>query len=102
MNKQELTGALAETLRTNSGNAERLASQFILLGTKYRKNLIRKLNGEQVDRNLEKTEAAIKNLCDRLALSYRLVDDVRGPSLRLFLDNGYDSLAGGYAVEDNI
>lgn len=55
-----------------------------------------------MDRNLEKTEAAIKNLCDRLALSYRLVDDVRGPSLRLFLDNGYDSLAGGYAVEDKL
>ena len=102
MNKQELTTALAETLRVDNANASRLAGRFILLGKKYRKNLLRQVNGAPMAAQLSKTEAEIKNLCDRLALRYKIVEDVRGPILRLYLgDFGY-AFTGGCLVEDGL
>lgn len=64
MNKQELTGALAETLRTNPGNAERLASQFILLGTKYRKKpdpqIERRTGGPESGKNRSSDQKSLR------------------------------------------
>lgn len=102
MNKTELAKSLADTLKIEQPAAERLAGKFILLGTKYRKNILRHMDGEHTQRQLDKTAADIKDLCDRLALRYKIVEDPRGPILRLYLGDDGDSMFGGCLVEDGL
>ncbi len=103
MKKQELGQVIADTLHTDFQTGLRLAGKFQLLARKYRKNLIRRANGEHVDSLIEKTESQISNLCHSLSISFKLVEDYRGPSL--LLDLGYqfsDSIVGGTIVDDDL
>lgn len=102
MNKEELAVALAETLRVDTANASRLASRFIFLGKKYRKDLIRQVNGAPRAAQLSNTEAEIKNLCARLALRYKIVEDVGAPILRLYLGTAGCAFSCGCTVEDGL
>lgn len=101
-----LVFALQATLKVDHGNASRLARQFEMLATKYRKNVLRAMDGAHVESNIEKTGQQIADLCDRLSIDFTLMDDPREPSLRLMLDPAGNSspvsLARAFIVEDNL
>lgn len=102
MNKEELTVALSETLRVDLQNASRLSNRFILLGKRYRRYLVRQVNGSRMAAQLSHTEEEIKDLCTRLALRYKIVEDVKTPILRLYLNNPGNPFVSGIVVEDGL
>jgi len=103
MKKEELGPVLADKLQMDLSEGMRLAGKLQLLAKKYRTNLVRKCEGGNVNGILAKTKGQINEICANAGLEYRIIDDPRGPILRINLGKDHeDSLAGMTIIDDGM
>ena len=103
MNKNDLGNLLAKTLHTDVNNGKRLAHKLQILSRKLRVNMMRGADGQPVAAQIKRTEGQIADICNPLAIPYKIKRDYRGPVLRLMLGQEHSgSIIGGTIVDDNL
>jgi len=94
---------LAEKLKIDVAEGVGLAVKLQLLAKKYRTNVVRKCEGKNVNRILAGTEKKINEICISAGLSYRIIDDPRGPILRIDLGKDHaDSIVGMTIIDEGM